>query len=136
MVAFVQEPRLLPHQLLSLLDLPLPFVDAIHDGPELILPADEVRLPLLELPERLLPRFELVPERRNPTAEGRLSGLQLLLLHAQDVPIGRLHVDEPLLEFQDVFLLQDARLDLPLRFRAFSRLSCRIRRRYSSSGDS
>src|SRR5207249_11848980 len=111
MVTFVAEPGLFPHQLLPLLDLPLPFVDAIHDGPELVLPADEVRLPLFELPERLLPRLQLVPERRNPPAEGRLAGLQLLLLHPQDVPIRRLHIDAALLEFQYVFLIQLERLD-------------------------
>src|SRR5207244_11917227 len=86
-LAFVEEPRLVAHQLLALLDLPLPLVDAVHDGPELIFPPHEIGFPFFELAERLLTRLQLVPKRGDPTPERGLAGLQFLLLHPEDVPI-------------------------------------------------
>src|SRR5207245_22713 len=68
-VAFVEEPRLVAHQLLAFLDLPLPLVDAVHDGPELVLAPHEIGFPFLELAERLLTRLQLVPKRGAPTSE-------------------------------------------------------------------
>src|SRR6266581_4911340 len=111
MMPLIEEPRLLAEQFLALLELALLLLQSAHERPELALPSDDVRLPFLELPERLLPRLELAPERLDPTPERGLAGLQLVLLHPQDVPIGVLHVDEALFELEDVLLLDQEVLD-------------------------
>src|SRR5438093_10895749 len=116
MMPFVEEAPFVAQQLLPLLELPLPFVDPIHDGAELVLLADDVRLPFLELTEGLLAGLQLPSERVDPTPQRGLASLQLVLLQPQDVPVCVLHVHEALFELQDVLLLQEEFLDLPLEF--------------------
>src|SRR5207247_1116975 len=116
MMPFVEEAPFVAQQLLPLLELPLPFVDPIHDGAELVLLADDVRLPFLELTEGLLAGLQLPSERVDPTPQRVLASLQLVLLQPQDVPVCVLHVHEALFELQDVLLLLEEFLDLPLEF--------------------
>ena len=116
MVAFVQETRFVPQELLALLDLLFFFADVVHHRAELVFPPPDIRLPFLELTERLLPGLELATEGGNPSAQRRLAGLQFVLLHLEDVPVRLLHVHEALFEFQDVFLLQEQLRALPFEF--------------------
>src|SRR5205823_8574653 len=75
-VPLVEEARLLPEELLPLLQFTLSLVDAVHHAAELFLTSDDVRFPILELPEGLLPRLEFPSEGIDPAAEGRLARLQ------------------------------------------------------------
>src|SRR6267378_4531533 len=115
MVPFVQKAPLVAQEFLPFLELALSFVDPIHDAAKLVLAADEVRLPLLELTEGLLPRFELSSKRIDPTSQGGLPGLEFVLLQAQDVPVGVLHGHKALFELQDVLLLEEQLFDLTLQ---------------------
>src|SRR5205807_940706 len=69
MMPFVEEAPLVAQQLLPLLELPLSFVDPIHDRAELVLLADDVRLPFLELTEGLLAGLQLPSESVDPTPQ-------------------------------------------------------------------
>src|SRR2546429_9665646 len=54
-VSFVQEAPFVAQELLPFLELPLSLVDPIHDAAELVLAADEVRLPFLQFAASPLP---------------------------------------------------------------------------------
>jgi len=122
MVALVEEPRLFPKEFLALVEFSLPLVEPVHEASEFILAPHDVRFPLSNLAEGPLPRLEFPPKRLDAAAQGCFSGSQLVLLHAQDVAVCVLHLDEALLELQDVLFLEEELLDLPLELLSLAHL--------------